>query len=84
MAKEELLNEGRALSVDLLEVTLAGQIDPAPENLCKLLFFAMEVNRGKGKTKNRQRWSGLEAVLCWGLSKESTRGSRERTKENEI
>lgn len=51
MAKEELLKEGRALSVDLLEVALAGGIDPAPENLCKLLFFAIEVDKGKRKTK---------------------------------
>ena len=49
MANEELLNEGRALSVDLLEVALAGGIDPAPENLCKLLFFFFDMEVDKGK-----------------------------------
>ena len=51
MTKEELLKEGKDLSVDLLEVARSGRIDPAPENMSKLLFFAMKVDKGKWKTK---------------------------------
>ena len=58
ITKEELLKEGRDLSVDLLEVARAGGIDPAPENMCKLLFFAIEVEKGKQKQTKMVRNQG--------------------------
>ena len=49
LAKDEIINRMTSLNVDVLKTCRLGLIDPARENLCKLLHFAMLINN-KEKT----------------------------------
>ena len=44
LSKEEIISKMKGFNVDALQVCRLGLINPEPENMCKLLHFAMRLN----------------------------------------
>ena len=82
LSRQEILDEAKKIKFDILETCSLGAIDPVPENLVKLFYFAIkhkEVEKGKEKeiakveTSGKKRQAGLmkNKLGCFNVSKKS-------------